>query len=411
MTLMGRVPRGFIPIAAVSFLLVTGTNIMAPSLPVYAAEFGATNGQVGLAIGAFALGRMMFDLAGGRMMSRTGFRLVAICGCAISAVGAVMAATTGRFSLLVVARVVQGAGSAIYITSALQEIVRLARDDQVGRLVGLYQSVFMMGLILGPVIGGFVASSLGYRAPFWFYGAASAAGVALSAATLDPASAPVPPRPASKAATTSPPSSSAKRKRRSPLRALPSPLLGALVITVGVYTVRAGLRNTILPLYTEGQLGWDEATVGLFLGAIAIGNVVVLQHAGHLVDRRGRRPVALLSTVGMGLAALSLVASNALWVLLFLGALFGAAMGYAGVSPAVIAADVGHPGGAGRAIGLQRMAMDLGLLIGPIALGKLADLAGYGQVIVWSGLLLVGVALACVRLPETRPPRTEDANP
>lgn len=380
-------PRGFWPIAVVSLLLVTGSNIVAPSLPVFASSFGVTNESAGLAIGAFALGRVFFDFFGGRMTVRYGFRAVAVAGCLISAVGGLVAAFTPDFAVLVASRIIQGAGSAIYITSALHEIVRLANREGVGKVVGTYQSVFMLGLIVGPLIGGAIASFFGYRAPFVLYAAFAILGGVFSYFSLSSDRRRVTPHEPSPQVRAEP-----KRWVRPP-----AALIGAVVITLGVYSVRSGVRNAILPLYADADLGWTEGMIGVLLGAIALGNVVVLQHAGAVVDRRGRRFVALASTGAMALTVMLFVVGQSTWWLLPVGVGFGAAMGYAGVAPAVIAADVTSMSNPSDAIGAQRTAMDLGLFVGPIILGRLADATDYTSAILVSGLFLVAVVVLFAR--------------
>jgi MFS transporter, DHA1 family, multidrug resistance protein len=77
-------------------------------------------------------------------------------------------------------------------------------------------------------------------------------------------------------------------------------------------------------------------------------------------------------------------------------------MGISGAAPAAYAADTAPGGMNAAAISTYRMLADLGYVIGPIALGLAADLAGATAALGGTALLLVAVALLFGRLaPET----------
>ena len=77
-------------------------------------------------------------------------------------------------------------------------------------------------------------------------------------------------------------------------------------------------------------------------------------------------------------------------------------MGISGAAPAAYAADTAPPGMNAAALSTYRMLADLGYVVGPIALGLVADLAGADAALGGAAVLLVAVALLFARLaPET----------
>ena len=69
------------------------------------------------------------------------------------------------------------------------------------------------------------------------------------------------------------------------------------------------------------------------------------------------------------------------------------AMGISGAAPAAYAARHRPPGMNAAAVGSYRMLADLGYVVGPIALGLAADLAGIDATLAGTAVLLVAVAL------------------
>jgi hypothetical protein len=77
-------------------------------------------------------------------------------------------------------------------------------------------------------------------------------------------------------------------------------------------------------------------------------------------------------------------------------------MGISGAAPAAYAADTAPGGMNAAALSAYRMLADLGYVVGPIALGLAADLAGADAALAVTATLLTAVALLFARLaPET----------
>jgi MFS transporter, DHA1 family, multidrug resistance protein len=114
-------------------------------------------------------------------------------------------------------------------------------------------------------------------------------------------------------------------------------------------------------------------------------------------------PAALVN--GGSLAVFALVPS--LTGFLAACALWGVASAVSGAAPAAYAADTAPPGMNAIAMSSYRMLADLGYVIGPIALGLLADLHSAEFALSFSGVLTVSAALLFAKFaPETVVRRT-----
>jgi MFS family permease len=118
--------------------------------------------------------------------------------------------------------------------------------------------------------------------------------------------------------------------------------------------------------------------------------------AGWLADYFGRKAVIVPATLITGLSTmLFCLAPSYAWFVAACVA-WGIASSVGGAAPAAYAADSAPPGMNAAAMGVFRMTGDAGYVIGPLALGLLADLYGGVVALAVSALLivLVGVAFA-----------------
>ncbi|RYE94362.1 MAG: MFS transporter, partial [Oxalobacteraceae bacterium] len=83
-------------------------------------------------------------------------------------VGSTLIFTLGRsFSLLVVARVLQGISAAVVWTVGLALLVDTVGMDRLGVAMGVVSIFMSVGIALGPVLGGIIYEVGGYYAPFY----------------------------------------------------------------------------------------------------------------------------------------------------------------------------------------------------------------------------------------------------
>lgn len=387
-------PNPLRPLVVVTFLIYLGFGVTAPVLPLFGRALGAGTASVGALVAAFSVTSFSLDLIGGRIGDRVGARRVAVGGAVLVGLGGVLSALAPSFGVLLLARLLTGAGSAFYVTTAMTILARTTPPERMGRAMGTYQGAILAGVSVGPAVGGLLTEVAGLRLPFLLYGLAAAACAGIAWRTL-PAHLP---RPPAAAAT-----GSFFRLLRGPV------FLTALAIAFVVFVIRAGVTSTTVPLYAAEELGLSRAFVGLALTVAAVANLLLLPHAGRLADRRPRRVATTLGLVA-GLAGLALLGAESGVPGLYLAmAITGVATAYAGVTPAAIIADVTPPAQSGTALGAYRMAVDGASIAAPLAAGIIAGGAGYRGVFLAFLLPLALVLLATLRLPDTRRPLGEPA--
>lgn len=391
-------PPYFLVTAFTTMMLVTGMNILVPVLPGYARSFQVDATQVGVVVSAFAVGRLLFDFAGGALADKFGVRIICITGCAVTGVASLVAGLTESFSMLLAARLVQGVGSALYMSAATALVVALLPSGRAGRWMSIYQGIFLLGLAVGPLLGGVVAGLFGLRAPFHAYALMCLVSLVLSTLCLPGKSAlqrlTLPSKGSPDHEIT--PGAALRRLLQHPAFRV------SLLAILTMFIIRAGVRNTAVPLYADEALNMSSVMIGLLVTTAAVGQLAVMWHAGKVLDSWGRRPVLIASLFGATASVLLFGVAVDPWILFVCMLSLGLTTAYSTAAPTVIMVDVADPRITGSAVGIQRMATDCGQLAGPILVGVMVDGTNFTVTFMAAAGLVLLTALAALSLPETR---------
>ncbi|MBN1687464.1 MAG: MFS transporter [Spirochaetales bacterium] len=368
--------RSVFVICVTTVISMLGQGIMSPVIPLLASQFGVSVAAVGFVVSAFGISRLFLNVPAGIIGERFGRRLLMTIGLMCNALGLVLTGTANSVIVMAVWRFVSGAGSAMYMTGAMSFIADISTSRNRGQLMSLQQGSLLLGTSLGPALGGFLADSLGLRWPFFVAAILSAMAALWIVSRLTE------PRAASREpAAEEPPKQKAPHQSFWDFRVIgkllgnPTFLLVSL-FTMMVFFTRSGSRQTILPLLAVEKGGMSATQLGLLFTFMTVINLVLVLPAGALTDRFGRKavimPGALCSVAGLSIFAL---ADN--FGLFFAGgALLGIGTGLIGPAPAAYAADLAPAGKTGVTMGLYRTFGDVGLIVGPILLGFVADAFG-----------------------------------
>lgn len=373
-----------------TMLVMMGAGILGPVLPLFTVELGFGAAAAGAAVGAFALARLLFNVPLGALSDTRGRRLLIVTGPAVVAVGMVGSGLATGLISLIVWRFVAGLGSSMYMTGSLAYVVDIATPANRTRLLAVNQAALLLGVAVGPWLGGFVGARYGLRAPF-FVVAAAAAAAAIYAYVRMPETVPHA-RSDSDDRPTPPKPDGALRSL------LTAPFIAIAFVSFAQFLTRGSSPQALIPLSGAETFSMDVDAIGLLLGAMALMSLVLLPAASSAADRWGRARVIVPSLwiVAAGLAVIASASTTALFVVgsLFFG--FGNAV--SGPAPAAYAAEVTSAQSRGLAMGAFRTAGDLGLLLGPPLLGAVADSNGYpwafwvNAVIVAAAAVILGLA-------------------
>jgi predicted MFS family arabinose efflux permease len=170
-------------------------------------------------------------------------------------------------------------------------------------------------------------------------------------------------------------------------------LLPVYVASLSLSMTWSGLFATMAPLLGHEKYGLSSGALGLALGAGYAAELVGLLGVGLVIDRVRREPVfhAGAAAVAVGGLVLAVGMHPATFVLglVLVGGGFAVWM-----VPAIVLTDrVGTPIPPAY-FAVYRIAMDAGMIVGPLAIGAAADVVGGRLAVGSAGFVLVAGALA-----------------
>jgi len=356
-------------------------------VPVYADDaLGVGSFGVALAVAAVSPMVLVCQPLAGRYADRNGRRALVIAGGAVAAVSVAGYVVANSLALLVVLRLLTGAGEALVLVGAATIVTDLAPEHRRGEALSVFSLGLWGGLALGPLLGELVLGDDRFDA-VWLV----AAGCCLVAALIG---------------LVLPETAPAKVEAEVPAGRLihPAAIGPGLVLTFTVLGF-AGL-GTFGALYAR-NLGLDGAGSVFLLFSLVVVATRVL--ARRVPDRLGPKRTSRI--------ALTLIAAGlftiGLWNVpagLFLGTVV-VAFGHALAFPSLmtLAVNAAPAGERSSVVGTFSAFTELGFLVGALSLGAVASTAGYdGVFVVCAFGPLLGV-LALSRLAAPRPVAALDA--
>lgn len=181
-----------------------------------------------------------------------------------------------------------------------------------------------------------------------------------------------------------------------------------VLVTVFIDMMAYGLVMPVLPSLISELTGTTIAEAVKWAGPIAavyaLMNFLFGPVLGNLSDRRGRRPVLLMSMGSLGLDFLIMALSQNIWML-FLGRALAGISGATFSTAQAYIADVTEPERRGGAFGMIGAAFGLGFIIGPALGGFIGDTFGHrAPFFAAAGFSALNVLYGIFVLPESLDP-------
>jgi MFS transporter, DHA1 family, multidrug resistance protein len=176
-------------LAALALALLLGlqpitTDIVLPALPMLARDLAASMGAVQLTMSALILSFGVAQLVWGPVADRVGRRPVLLAGLGLYTLASIGAAAAGSIEMLIVWRVLQGACMAAAVVVARAMLRDLYEPHEGAQVMSRALSGLGVIAILGPALGGLVASAAGWRGPLAVVALCGAATLAFVATRL-----------------------------------------------------------------------------------------------------------------------------------------------------------------------------------------------------------------------------------
>ncbi len=347
--------------------------------------------QIGYIVSIFGLSKATTNLIFGVISDKIGRKPVIMIGIILTGLGGVLIAAASKYAHMLIGTALIGVGGGatfVGIMVSMTETLPL----QIGLAMGLFELAAYGGSSIGTYFGGSLALERGLRYPFFVFIPVSALGAVSSFFIL--------PETKIEAYDGKTPRKSLGNYRPYFIKIMPLSLAGFSS------KIMDSLIISFLPLYLlERQIGLEG--VAVILSAFTLSWALLQPLTGHLSDRLGRKMLTVIGLSGSSMTIIALtLTSNYLYLVflaLFLG--FEAALFY---TPLVaMVSDIAPSEVEGTLIGSYRFFRDMGYFIGPVILGKIADMYKLDySIYLTSVILLVAVIVLIFKLKETKQQNT-----
>ncbi|WP_028807360.1 MFS transporter [Streptomyces sp. 303MFCol5.2] len=397
-------------ICCMSLLIVSlDVTVLNVALPAMQSDLHASTAGLQWTIDAYTLVLAVLLMLAGSTADRIGRKTVFMAGLVVFTIGSLLCSLAPNLELLVAARMVQAVGGSMLNPVAMSIITNTFTDPRErARAIGVWGAVVGISMAAGPLLGGLLVESVGWRSIFWLnlpiglvallatlrYVPESRApkarrpdpvGQLLVIALFGPLTYAIIEAPEAGASTSLPFAAVSLAAligllRYEPRRAEPLvdlrffrsvPFSGATVVAVAAFAALGGFLF-LSTLYLQNVRGLDALHAGLWMLPMAVPMFLCAPLSGRLVGSRGPRLPLLISgaaitTSGLLFAVFEAETSD---VTLFLGyVLFGVGFGFVN-APITNTAVSGMPRGqAGVAAAVASTSRQLGQTLGVAVIG------------------------------------------
>lgn len=375
-----------------------GIAAIAPIVVATATSLGASLGTAGLIVALTSVGLILADLPAGSLAARIGDRnALVIAGLAAAGfAGLGWAATTPW--MLGISTTGLGACAAVFFIARQAHLTATTPVGYRARVMSTVGGVHRIGSFAGPFLGAAVAASFGAQAVF-------AVGLATSLLAVlilflawqrpehhhrQPQTPIAPPDDGANQAPVRRPG------LRDVLRSHRRILISLGMVAFGVSAMRM-MRQAALPLWAE-HLGFAPETVALIFGIANGVDMALFYPAGKVMDRFGRRFVAVPGVVGMALSLAALPLTSTVAQLGAVGIALGVFNGITAGLLMTLAADTAPPQATAQYLAVFRLLGDTGAAAGPLALSAGTALGSLTAAIWIMSALGLGSVVILVRV-------------
>jgi MFS family permease len=357
-----------------------GATMVTPSLTLYAKEGFSDNGFIiGAIVAGYAIGRVITDIPSGFLTDRIGISKTMKIGLVIQILSSILAGIAPNYWILFLMRVTEGIGSSIYVNAAVTYVLLSNQSSRRGTVMGMYQSIMMTGITIGPIFGAFIANTYGLNASYFAYAAVLVVAMIIvffiqhkgkfhlitngvdNTYNLDSESFGI-------------------------IRNISIYINSASLATFGFAFFRSGIYTMAIPLFAYENLHLSVISVGFIFTSASVANLLASFFSGKLTDRYGMKWPLIISILVASFIIIIIPFTTLMIQILILVIILGITSGFFGQSVAWAAEKVEEKvkrsinrnknsnhlrtsSFVTKGIGFNRMIGDAGLILGPLIVG------------------------------------------
>ena len=381
-----------------AFILSLGYSIATPAIPVFAKSFDTGFAVASLVIVFHALGGLVAAVPTGFLVDHLGRRPMLFAGPLLMAASSFLTAVAHSFPELLCYRFLGGAAMEMWRQARLAIIADVSKSHQRGRQMSGMVGTEGAGRLLGPAVGGILAT-WSIRMPFVVHGALAFLAIVPSFFLVR------------ESAPSENKASSKNKEDQLDTRALLAMMLearylGFLSAQFFASMTRGVLWGGTLLLYAAYAYDVGPQLLGGLATTASIVGIPITLSCGYLMDRFGRKTTMVPGFVFIALG-LMFLASSAQWYWSLPSFIAGFLWIQGGQSVTagsmqVLGSDMAPAVARGRFFGFWRLVGEIGSLVSPALFALVSEQIGYSVAFALFALCaLVTAALLAFSVGET----------
>jgi MFS family permease len=372
-------------------VMFTGIAALFPVVPLYVRSHGGTSADIALFVAGPLVASTLVQLPTGHLVDRIGRKPVLIGSRLLyAALSGGLFLNLGPLWLLALLRVGQGASGGAYVPALRAALADLTPPGERGHRYAQLQGCEMVGLLLGPAIGGAIA--------LWEYsGIFAASGIAVLLGLGAIIRMPETRGAAIEASSPAPaPSAASRWWWLRPALLVPSVALAAAGTMFAMYDV-------VWPQYLNAR-GYDSLVIGLSISFFAVPILLLTGPGGRLSDRADRRLLVPAALCVVAACAFTYPWLRSIFPILAVGTVESLAVMLVEPSLFAVISESTTASLRGRAMGVGGLFEAGGGAFGAGVLGALYGIAEPLPFLGGATVCLLAAAVCSRALPRHRPP-------
>ena len=356
-----------------------GLGIIWPLIPVYAVELGAGGLLVGLIIASFNVSRTLFSPFAGRLSDRFGRKKFIVSGLFLYAVISIFYVLPTNAEALIFIRFFHGLTSVLVVPIAMALAADIAPKQELGLYMGTLNMAVMIGLGIGPAIGGTIRDHFGMNAAFYTMGALALLTCILIMILIPP--------------DLEKHTSKENKNKYSFTKMLTNRVVLGIFIMRFFAASGQGAVYTFLPILAL-QLKLTSSQVGMILTANIFFIAFLQRPCGRLADRINPKYLVIIGTFASGMTVFGMPFIEGFMMILLLNILMGIANGISLPGGLVITGQLGRTMGMASIMSINDAAWSMGMIVSPILSGIILDIFGLSSVFIIASILILTGGIA-----------------
>lgn len=348
-----------------------GMGIIAPVMPLYAENMGASGIWLGIIFASYSVSRLLFVPLIGKMSDKKGRKVIIASGLLLYSIFSFSYVFAFNPLMLSIIRFAQGLASSMTLPIIMALIGDISPKGKEGRYMGYFNVSRFLGMGLGPLLGGSLNDLYGINSAFYVLSGITALTFVFVLIFLDNE-----PTPFQK---------EKKKVKQSYKKIWGIKIMRGLLIFRFVSALGRGSLMSFLAVYAYSY-GITAAQVGVILMANIISLSLLQIPFGKMADRVSKRNMILVGGIITFVSLVLMPLTGNFYALLALNILWGTGRAIGIPATSAINTIEGRKYGMGSAMGLFMGSLYGGMVVAPLISGLLMQTIGVKYIFYFSGL-------------------------